>query len=305
MTMYAVETDKMLEGGGENREGASTHLSLENREGLSTHLSLENKQIQDDEFDDLDEIFEHLDPKDGTSDGLIRKQIFLEWLDLLNFQDMVTLEAKHGIDRAKFRNLLDAADKDDNGYIDREEFRSLVNGYSTLLERTQRSHFLTYLRVAAYSQEYRWWPLPWFMICNSILLICLYSYTQTKAGLPVKHWLIYNPRRKYEVWRWFSYSLLHGNTTHIVLNLILMLMVGLPLEMTNNWWRVGIVYSSGVLFGSLVFSLTNPRAWLMGASGLLKQEFAEPNKLFLLNSLPDILLSLTLFLLSVLAYFIQ
>ena len=45
------------------------------------------------------EIFQLLDPKDGCSDGQIDKFAFLEWIDTLNFQDTVMLEAKNGISR--------------------------------------------------------------------------------------------------------------------------------------------------------------------------------------------------------------
>ena len=45
------------------------------------------------------EIFDRLDPKDGTEDGRIGKMAFLEWIDTLNFQDTVMLEASKGISR--------------------------------------------------------------------------------------------------------------------------------------------------------------------------------------------------------------
>ena len=44
---------------------------------------------------------------------------------------------------------------DDDKYIDREEFLSLVNNYSKEFEKIQRNNILKYMRVAAYADEYR------------------------------------------------------------------------------------------------------------------------------------------------------
>ena len=37
---------------------------------------------------------------------------------------------------------------------------------------------------------------------------------------------------------------------HIISNLIFQSVIGLPLEMVHKWWRVGIVYSLGVIAGA-------------------------------------------------------
>jgi hypothetical protein len=51
------------------------------------------------ELDDWKQIFAKLDPKDGSADGRICKDAFLEWIDTLNFQATVRLEATQGIPR--------------------------------------------------------------------------------------------------------------------------------------------------------------------------------------------------------------
>ena len=48
---------------------------------------------------------------------------------------------------------------------------------------------------------------------------------------------------------------------------MLQLLVGLSLEMSNSWWRVGLVYVLGVTAGSLASSILSPGAFLAGASG--------------------------------------
>jgi hypothetical protein len=51
--------------------------------------------------------------------------------------------------------MMSTADTDDDQHIDTEEFLSLVKEYSTDLEKIQRSKLLSFMRVAAYADEYR------------------------------------------------------------------------------------------------------------------------------------------------------
>ena len=55
---------------------------------------------KEDESEDWEEVFALLDPKDGSADGKIHKDAILEWIDTLNFQATVTLEASQGISRS-------------------------------------------------------------------------------------------------------------------------------------------------------------------------------------------------------------
>lgn len=54
---------------------------------------------------------------------------------------------------------------------------------------------------------------------------------------------------------------------HLVVNLLVQLLLGVPLEMVHRWWRVLIIYFAGVLAGSLGTSITDPYVRLAGASG--------------------------------------
>jgi rhomboid-related protein 1/2/3 len=54
---------------------------------------------------------------------------------------------------------------------------------------------------------------------------------------------------------------------HLVVNLLVQLMLGLPLVMVQRWWRVLIVYIAGVVAGSLGTSVFVPYTRLAGASG--------------------------------------
>lgn len=54
---------------------------------------------------------------------------------------------------------------------------------------------------------------------------------------------------------------------HIMMNLIIQIFLGVALELVHCWWRVALVYTAGVVAGSMGTSITNPRIFLAGASG--------------------------------------
>ena len=82
-----------------------------------------------------------------------------------------------------------------------------------------------------------------------------------------KGWLIFNPCRKWQVWRFLSYIFVHSGYFHITFNLLIQLLLGIPLEMVHRWWRILLIYLTGAIAGSLVTSLSDPEAYLAGASG--------------------------------------
>lgn len=59
----------------------------------------------------------------------------------------------------------------------------------------------------------------------------------------------------------------HVGITHLMMNLIIQIFLGIALELVHHWWRVALVYLAGVLAGSMGTSLTSPRIFLAGASG--------------------------------------
>ena len=100
--------------------------------------------------------------------------------------------------------------------------------------------------------------------------------TVDSGGAPLDSPLIYNPSRRYEVWRFLTYMLLHSGLVvtfetstlsrfhvynlfirnrrsfsyfHIIFNLGVQLVLGIPLEMVHKGVRVGIVYILGVIGG--------------------------------------------------------
>ena len=111
------------------------------------------------------------------------------------------------------------------------------------------------------------------MICISLLQIVIFGYNSYVGGIglngPVFHCshLIFDPDKRHQVWRYLTYMLIHSGLFHAIFNILIQLILGLPLEMVNGWWRVMLVYCSGVLAGSLWTSVLKPDKFLAGASG--------------------------------------
>ncbi len=79
--------------------------------------------------------------------------------------------------------------------------------------------------------------------------------------------LIFNPTKKQEVWRFLTYMFVHAGYFHIAFNVLIQLALGIPLEMVHRWWRILLIYVTGVIAGSLVTSISDPDVYLAGASG--------------------------------------
>jgi membrane associated rhomboid family serine protease len=69
-----------------------------------------------------------------------------------------------------------------------------------------------------------------------------------------------------EVWRYFTYSLVHLNDGHIITNVLLQLLVGGLMEMRHGMWRVALLYLLGVLTSSLAYYCFDDNI-LCGSSG--------------------------------------
>jgi rhomboid-related protein 1/2/3 len=59
---------------------------------------------------------------------------------------------------------------------------------------------------------------------------------------------------------------LHSDLFYIMFNVIFQLDLGIPLEMVHCWWRVCLIYLSGVFAGSIDQSYFKPCKNLIGAS---------------------------------------
>ncbi|KAK7074094.1 Rhomboid-related protein 2 [Halocaridina rubra] len=195
--------------------------------------------------------------------------------------------------------LLQKADENADGLLDYEEFMTFSSSASkhprgrdtfsraalTVLPRNERS-----LEKRTYLQQYSCCPPPVFMILTTLVEVGVFIYymidmnktMEANRPAPIYSPLIYNPKRRYEAWRYMTYALIHSGYMHLINNIVVQLLLGLALELVHGWWRVGLIYLSGVLFGSLANSIAAPRTYLAGASGgVYSVEYAHIGNLLL------------------------
>jgi rhomboid-related protein 1/2/3 len=137
------------------------------------------------------------------------------------------------------------------------------------MEREERLNYL---------EEYSCAPPPFFLIlltCSQIGVFVYHVIILTNQGHSVgpdgpaytKGPLIFNPEKKKEVWRFLTYMFVHSGYFHISFNLLVQLLLGVPLELVHRWWRICLIYLTGVVAGSLTVAIADPHTYIAGASG--------------------------------------
>ncbi|GFS08643.1 rhomboid-like protein [Elysia marginata] len=168
------------------------------------------------------------------------------------------------IRRSRMEELLALADKNHDQNITYREFYRMMTHELTAEERRP---FKRVMRAAIadlvprrlredFLANYNCCPPPLFIPLISALEIGIFIYyvfdlkdegieTTATSGVPIHSPLVYNPRRRYEVWRFASYMFIHQGYMHIVSNMVFQFAFGLSLEIVHKWWRVGLVYVLG------------------------------------------------------------
>ena len=130
----------------------------------------------------------------------------------------------------------------------------------------------------SYLDQYSCKPPPLFMLLISISQIAVFIWhvlllsnkgtTVGPNGPPyVKGLAIFNPNKKDQVWRFFTYMFVHSGYFHLTFNILIQLVLGIPLEMVHRWWRILLIYVCGGIAGSLATSISDPEVYIAGASG--------------------------------------
>ncbi|XP_076458117.1 rhomboid-related protein 2-like [Babylonia areolata] len=145
----------------------------------------------------------------------------------------------------------------------RRAVRRLARGYLT--EEADRRF---------YAERYTCCPPPLLVPLILVLEVGCFVYYCMEAGwlavngpVPMHSIFIYRPDRRVELWRFVLYMLLHAGYVHLLFNVVVQVLVGIPLEMVHGSFRVFIIYMAGVLAGSLGTSVFDMNAFLVGASG--------------------------------------
>eukprot|EP00058_Branchiostoma_floridae_P013672 XP_002599160.1 hypothetical protein BRAFLDRAFT_118864 [Branchiostoma floridae] len=127
-----------------------------------------------------------------------------------------------------------------------------------------------------YSDYYSCFPPPLLMIILSLVQAYwdfLFAFRGFSAAgwlsgpVPVESPFIYNPAKRVQIFRFFTYIVLHAGVEHLVFNLAVQLLLGVPLEMIHGTFRVGAVYLAGALAGSMSTSVIDRTVYLVGGSG--------------------------------------
>lgn len=182
--------------------------------------------------------------------------------------------------------ILERVDWDRNRYLTYDEFLLMVQSRELAHLHPRLHQLLRYAALAvvprkerrtvvsSYIDHYSCAPPPIFMLLVSVIEIAVYVYYcvdmdefSTNGPVPYYSPLIYNPSRRYEGWRFLTYALIHAGFVHVFFNVLVQLCLGLPLEMMHKGWRVALVYTAGIVSGSLAVSITDPKVYLAGASG--------------------------------------
>ncbi|XP_011501874.1 PREDICTED: rhomboid-related protein 3 isoform X2 [Ceratosolen solmsi marchali] len=196
--------------------------------------------------------------------------------------------------------ILHKADLDNSGFLEYPEFITMIHrkdmqgvfGHFVqryihsivpcrpcaigTLQTTRSGDFIDGL----YEEEYTCNPPALAMIIISILEIILFLYDTVAHNAvavegPTATLFIYNPHKRYQAWRYLTYMFVHVGIFHLVVNLLVQVMLGIPLEMVHKWWRVLIIYFAGVVAGSLGTSVSDPVVYLAGASGVTSVDVGQ------------------------------
>ncbi|XP_018783924.1 PREDICTED: rhomboid-related protein 2 [Bactrocera latifrons] len=106
------------------------------------------------------------------------------------------------------------------------------------------------------------WRMPWFLTVMSCVQLSVYFI----ANGCLTRRLMLIPAHPYEVWRYFTYTLLHSDLMHLLLNVSLQCLIGFCLESEQSHLQVAFIYVAGGLCGSLVTAYSQPELSLLGAS---------------------------------------
>jgi len=175
--------------------------------------------------------------------------------------------------RDMVKNTLNEIDKNQDGYICYEEFKQFVAKVrrSQILstQKSRHDRVLDYFHIIGHGRVITKWPPPFFIISLTIIQISLFLAFRFEVDERVSDLfeiLEFKPSRRWEVWRYLSYCLVHQNWNHIIINTVLQLLVGVLLEVVHKYKRVAPIYILGVITASIGY-YTVDHYTLIGASG--------------------------------------
>ncbi|KAI6229894.1 Rhomboid domain-containing protein [Aphelenchoides fujianensis] len=121
-----------------------------------------------------------------------------------------------------------------------------------------------------YLLQYSCLPPPLFILLITAMQVtgyfiyaCQEDKFEATGPVPFKSIFILNPhQRDSQFWRYITYIY-----SHLIGNVVMQLLIGVPLEMVHKFWRIGALYTAGVITGALLMSAADSGTYLGGASG--------------------------------------
>jgi membrane associated rhomboid family serine protease len=272
------------------RRGSDTSLKFDQMDGEWRKM-----------FNSLDKKVRNLSrtvptPQDGHKDGRLHKKSLQSIMSTLESNSSWSLEYRTAGLADRIARQISHADKDNNGYLDKEEFADFVarldgprlDGPQDSREEQVHHAITGHMKTAAYASECRICPPPLFIPLTSLLQLGLFAahvLQLAAAGRPVG-WdgpaplcsvLIFNPAARWQAWRFLSYSLVHSGYTHVLLNIVMQVMqstAGSPVVPLASWpwgshWSAARAPSGGGSSGD-----TLPRTALVYMMGVLAGSLA-------------------------------
>ena len=151
-----------------------------------------------------------------------------------------------------------------------DKFMSTVAN-ETLTDDRDRKYFLDSHREPGNGYKCCTWPLlpTLFIPVVSIVQIAVQIVFSSHISdhILMDNPLVFHPHRLEEPWRYASYFLIHLDWLHLAVNVTMQLVLGIPLEMVHGFFRLVLIYMSGVFSGSVAASVFDSSVVLAGCGG--------------------------------------
>lgn len=129
---------------------------------------------------------------------------------------------------------------------------------------------------------------PWFIIFECVVvfllwLVCALITASKEGGDPLKKKAgldTFAPDMtdlrlsdsdcadyKWQVWRWLTYQFTHVGAMHVLMNIFLNVMLGIPLEGLHGNFRMILMFNVGVLGGACCYIVNDAHTAVVGCSG--------------------------------------
>ncbi|KYQ51153.1 Protein rhomboid [Trachymyrmex zeteki] len=136
------------------------------------------------------------------------------------------------------------------------EFRYLLAQWNSFVQPSMSDYCVDSYHYCLIN-EYRSSPVEYIKLERDIKTLGFFTYYTVAMGevnpsgpVPIDSVFIYRPDKRLELWRFAFYMFLHAGWLHLLFNLGVQVVVGLPLEMVHGSLRIAAVYMAGVLAAS-------------------------------------------------------